>query len=146
MNRLMMNYDLLWENAEPHMNRNVLWALSTCEKLPIQLYRTITLVKLPGLHPLCSHSAPEWKTISLLSSQATLFQKTTSQGKLCWSNWAQLCCALDWAATRGLCSSSSAASVHSTTARCCSPPVNFHTVDSAFSLPMLAGLLSLESP
>lgn len=145
MNRLMVNYNLLWENAEPHMNRNVLWALSTCEKLPIQLYRTITLVKLPGYIPCAAIPLQNKKGFLYSQVKPLLFQKSTSQGNLCWSNWAQLCCALDWAATRGLCSSS-AASVHSTTAGCCSPPVNLHTVDSAFSLPMLAGLLCLESP
>lgn len=55
MNRLMVNYDLLRENAEPFRNRNVFYGLPTCEKLPIYLYRTTTLVKLLG--HLCSHSS-----------------------------------------------------------------------------------------
>lgn len=39
MNRLMVNYDLLRENAEPLRNSNVFYGLSTCEKLPINLCR-----------------------------------------------------------------------------------------------------------
>lgn len=145
MNRLMVNYDLLWEHVESHMNRNVLRGLSTCKKLSIQLYRTITLVKLPGYIPCAAIPLQNKKWFLYSQVKPLLFQKITSQGKLCWSNRVQLCCALEWAATRGLCSSS-ATSVHGTTAGCCSPPRNLHTVDSAFSLPMLAGLLCLESP
>lgn len=34
--------------------------------------------------------------------KSLLFQKISSQGKLCWSNWMQLCCALGWMVGAGI--------------------------------------------
>lgn len=79
MNRLMVNYDLFRENAEPFRNRNVFYGLSTCEKLPIYLYRTTTLVKLLG-RASCA-AVPVWDKKDFFTLRSSHFKSRKSVSK-----------------------------------------------------------------
>lgn len=114
--------------------------LSTCEKFPIQLYGKITLVKLPGYVP-CA-AIPLWNKNDLFTLQSSHFySRKKSVPKGSYAGVTGCCCA--W--KRGL-RSSSATSPCGTPAGCCSPSINLHMVDSAFSLATPSGLPLFRKP
>lgn len=91
----MVNYDLLRENAEPFRNRNVFYGLSTCEKLPMHLYRTSALVKLSGYVP-CA-VIPVWDKKDLFTLKSSYFYSRKPAPKGNYAGVAGCSCAVRWA-------------------------------------------------
>lgn len=117
-------------------------ACLTCEKLPIQLYRIITLVKLPGYVPCAAF--PLWNKNHFFTLRSSHFYSRKSLPKGSYAGVTRWSCAVRWTGWGGYAAAlPSACAVHQQDA---AAPANLRTADSAFSLAMLAGLLCLESP